>query len=89
MILSKLTLFQISELASVTNRAGNTQVQKLGWFLFGGFKSNLTQAQQLENIQGQWQLGPPLFKNETVNGQCVVQVKDSENYLTFSITSTR
>jgi hypothetical protein len=61
-------------LKEITNRAGSAQVQGQGWFLFGGFTSPVTKAQQLKNPDGQWMFGPSLFNNESVNGLCVVQV---------------
>ena len=67
---------QISDLSTITNRAGSTQVLNQGWVIFGGYRNSLTKAQQINNTESQWLLGPYLYKNESVSGQCIVQVND-------------
>jgi hypothetical protein len=58
----------------ITNRAGSVSVINQGWFIFGGFKNPLVNAQKLPTPNDTWSLGPYLYKNETVSGQCLVQV---------------
>jgi hypothetical protein len=45
-----------------------------GLFIYGGEGNTLTTAQKLTSITGAWTTGPPLYLNQAVRGQCIVQV---------------
>jgi hypothetical protein len=68
-------IFQMSDLSAITSRAGSALVANHGWFLFGGYKNPLIHAQKLKEVDSNWTLGPPLYKNESVSEQCLVQVR--------------
>ena len=53
---------------------GSVHVPGQGFVIFGGLDSNLTNAQQLRSLDGQWELGPSVFEEEKDYAQCLVQV---------------
>ena len=65
----------MTDLSAITSRAGSALVADQGWFLFGGYKNPLIQAQKLKAVESNWTLGPPLYRNESVSEQCLVQVR--------------
>ena len=53
---------------------GSVHVPGQGFVIFGGLDSNLTNAQQLRSLDGQWELGPSIFEGQPDYSQCLVQV---------------
>ena len=69
----------------IANRAGSVYVVGEGFFLFGGFKNPLFTAQKLHDLMSQWTSGPPLYRNESVSNQCLVQVMKCQTFKTHTI----
>ncbi len=54
--------------------AGGVNVPCQGWVIFGGQGRNISFAQKLANLSGNWELGPELFDPKSDSLQCIVQV---------------
>ena len=72
--LSTATWFQMNNLIGVAKFHNLVVVPNRGLFSFGGTYNPLTNAQRLPTIAGTWELGPYLYKQQALNGECVVQV---------------
>jgi hypothetical protein len=69
-----LTHFQISDVLSSTTIGASALVPNQGWVIFGGYQSSLLTSQKLQSLNGTWEEGPNLFRNDTDNNNCAVQV---------------
>ena len=67
-----------SEPLVTVNHAGSANIVGRGWFLFGGYNESLVNAQQLNNSDADWTLGPFLYGNYSDKEQCIVQVSFSK-----------
>ncbi len=67
-------MLQVDNLLSATRDAGNVLVSSKGWFIFGGYESELTTSQKLISVDAEWEAGPDLFEKRTDYGHCMVQV---------------